>query len=567
MIPPVETAPHAKANGANGAVPPARTLDSTVALVKIDPAALLSDDVVDFAAGLSELDGARLRQRLGAERIKIGDFSRIVKARQKEQAAAERTEEAERRRGEPDDWHGMLRRDKMTGFPRASLYNLKVILEQEYSERLSFDEMASVPLIDGKPIEDSVVTGIRCDLEENEDLEFSRATTEEAVVYVARQNAFHPVRQYLRSIVWDKVNRIERVAAEYLGAQDPLSAKLAAMFFRSAVARAEEPGCKVDNALVLFGDEGWKKSSFFRALGGGHFKDSKVDITDRKGMMLMHSAWIYEWPEVDRMLEKKHDSDVKAYVTQQDDSFVPMYGRSVTTLDRSNVTVGTTNKEKFITSDTGSRRWWVITVSKVIDVARLRAERDQLWAEAVAMFDEFKRLQKEGTPDDKNPLRWWLTEDEEKGRAERNEEHLTASPDVEAVDSWLRGEPMQCVACKGTGDGFGFDRTTGAANDCATCGGSGKTVRAELPKDPRTGREYVTQALILNGPLAVPPERHEMNRGRVTSALRRLHWRSGARIYPNGRNGARVVPYYSPEPDPEADEKETGVHESQEAPA
>ncbi len=543
-----------------GTAPPALAgVDAIVTRVAADPAALLSDDVLAASAALTELEAARLKLRLREVKIKLGDFNRLLSARRRE--ACEK--EARERRAtcpDPTDWRTRLRPDKVTGDPRPSLFNLKIILANTYGHRLSFDEMASIPLLDGKPFQDADITGIRCDIEEREDLEFSRATAEEAIVYVARQRSYHPVRQYLRALVWDKTKRLDKVAADYFGATDALSRMLVVRWFTATAARAMDPGCKFDTALVLFGDEGYRKSTFFRVLGGSWFKDSKVDITDRKGMMLMHSAWIYEWPEIDRMLERKHDSDVKAFVTQQDDSFVPMYGRSVATLLRSNVTVGTTNKEKFITSDTGSRRWWVVTVSRAMTgplLERLHADRDQLWAEAVARHDAFKVAEeKPDTRGDANPWRWWLTEAEEAGRAERNEEHLTASPDVEAVDTWLRGEPLPCNTCKGSGAGFGTDKITGSPNPCGPCSGAGKVTRAPLPKDPTTGREYVTQADILNGPLGVPLERHQQNALRVASVLRRLEWRSGKRIRPKGAKGPRIVPYYSPEENVEADERE-----------
>lgn len=545
-----------------GTSPPAALagVDGIIARVTADPAALLSDDVLAASAALTELEGARLKLRLREVKFKLGDFIRLVGARRREACEKAAQEKRAACAVDPASWRTRLRPDKVTGDPRPSLFNLKIILENCYGHRLSFDEMASIPLLDGKPFQDADITGIRCDIEEREDLEFSRATAEEAIVFVARQRSYHPVRQYLRSLTWDGVRRLDKVAADYFGATDPLSRMMVTRWFGATAARALDPGCKFDTALVLFGDEGYRKSTFFRVLGGAHFKDSKVDITDRKGMMLMHSAWIYEWPEIDRMLEKKHDSDVKAFVTQQDDSFVPMYGRSVATLLRSNVTVGTTNKEKFITSDTGSRRWWVVTVARAMTGAlleRLHVERDQLWAEAVARFDSFKAAEENPeTAGDANPWRWWLTEAEELRRAERNEEHLTASPDVEAVETWLKGEPLPCNACKGTGAGFGTDKITGSPNPCPACSGAGKVTREALAKDPTTGREYVTQADILNGPLGVPLERHQQNALRVASVLRRLEWRSGKRIRPKGAKGPRIVPYYSPEENVDADERE-----------
>ena len=68
---------------------------------------------------------------------------------------------------------------------------------------------------------------------------------------------------------------------------------------------------------------------------------------------------------------------------------------------------------------------------------------------------------------------------------------------------------------------------------------------AEGARD-REGRRYVTQRDALEA-LGVPPERWESWRGAVRGELARLGWKAGPRVYPNGRGGPRVVPYYAPE--------------------
>ncbi len=540
----------------DGTAPAPPGIDERVRAIVADRELLLADDTITWAVRLSDLECARLRAKLREAKIQIGDFAAEVRRRRKaceKHPAARAVEQGERE---------ALRVDR-DGYPKGSLYNLKIILAHAFGDRLAFDEMSNIATLDGRQIDDATITGLRMDIEEREDIEFSRSTTEDALIYLARRNAFHPVRDYLRGLTWDSKRRLAHVADEYLGAGDGLSSKLVTRFFIAAVARACAPGCKFDNALVLVGDEMRKKSTFFRVLGGAHFRDSKVDITDRKGMMTMHSAWLYEWPEVDRMLERKHDSDVKAFVTQQDDSFVPMYGRAVITVPRSNVVGGTTNKEKFITSDTGSRRWWAVSVRKRIDTERLARERDQLWAEAVTLYDAYVEEEARGErTGDANPYRWWLTEDEEQGRAERNEEHLAASPDAEIVDAWLQGAAIPCARCQGTGKGTGHDQA-GTAHPCPHCDGRKTVVRGELPMHTDTGRAYVTQAMILDGPLGVPAERRQANAARCASVLRRLGWRSGRRIVPPG--GAKVVPYYSPVENGEADEREAIMGEPQAA--
>ncbi len=64
-----------------------------------------------------------------------------------------------------------------------------------------------------------------------------------AVKVVAKENPFHEVRDYLESLVWDGVPRIESWPQIYLGVKDsPYVRAVASRFLISAVARIYEPG-------------------------------------------------------------------------------------------------------------------------------------------------------------------------------------------------------------------------------------------------------------------------------------------------------------------------------------
>jgi predicted P-loop ATPase len=52
------------------------------------------------------------------------------------------------------------------------------------------------------------------------------------------------------------------------------------------------------------------------------------------------------------------------------------------------VCVGTTNQDKYLQDDTGNRRFIPIRVVGKINIARLQQERDQLFAEAVALYQQ-----------------------------------------------------------------------------------------------------------------------------------------------------------------------------------
>src|SRR5262249_20259255 len=102
----------------------------------------------------------------------------------------------------------------------------------------------------------------------------SRDTTYAALELVARENVFHPVRDYLGSLKWDGVTRLATWLPTYLGAEkSDYTAAVGTMFLVAMVARIYDPGCQADYMLILEGPQGLKKSSACRILARQWFSD------------------------------------------------------------------------------------------------------------------------------------------------------------------------------------------------------------------------------------------------------------------------------------------------------
>ena len=119
-------------------------------------------------------------------------------------------------------------------------------------------------------------------------------------MFARQRSAFHPVRDYLQSLAWDGVPRLDTWMRDYWGAAKQPAAYLAAVgaaWMISAVARIMEPGCQADYALVLEGPQGIRKSSALRILAGGeHFSDSAASGFERHKDARDHlrGKWIIE---------------------------------------------------------------------------------------------------------------------------------------------------------------------------------------------------------------------------------------------------------------------------------
>jgi hypothetical protein len=333
-----------------------------------------------------------------------------------------------------DDWRNRLTRGKGGGV-RSTYGNLCLYLQHLYGDRLRFNEMVLQPEWrtgdDWGPVDDGVVGRLRAELEMEHGVEAGADNVVMAMRTVADQRRAHPVREYLEGLEWDAVPRIGAVLATSLGVPlDAITQRKLTAFMVSCVARAFDPGCKVDTVLVLVGPQGARKSSFFRELAGDRwFVDTRMDLRQGKdAYMQARFAWVYEWPEVDGITDTHSSEAIKAFLTSAYDTFRPPYGRSIVQVPRGNVFVGTTNTAEFLSDSTGNRRWWPVTIppNVTVNVSILREMRDKLWGEAVALYHD--------------GYEWWLSREEAEAHERTVEHHRLADPWESQVGAWLSRE-------------------------------------------------------------------------------------------------------------------------------
>jgi len=253
-------------------------------------------------------------------------------------------------------------------------------------------------------------------------LQLSLSDVSAAIAQIAHDNSYHPVREYLNRLKWDGVERLDHVAGDILRATDtPLNRLLVRKFFISAVARPMNPGCKVDTVIILVGEQGLLKSTFFRTIAYPWFDDTAIDLAKKDAFESLRNSWILEWAELESLLRARDTNSVKAFLSSPKDTYRPSYGRNVIEVKRSGVIVGSTNHREFLSDETGARRFHPIVVG-VIDIAVAAEQRDQLWAEAVHRFRAGET--------------WWLTPEDDRALEGIHEEHRVRDAWEERVLNW-----------------------------------------------------------------------------------------------------------------------------------
>jgi putative DNA primase/helicase len=121
------------------------------------------------------------------------------------------------------------------------------------------------------------------------------ATCAAGVAMVASRNRHHAVREYLDGLIWDGTPRLDSLLPTYFCATDAdpdYLRAIGAAWMISAVARAYEPGCKADHALILEGAQGIFKSTALRALTGSQwFADEIADLGTKDSTQDLRGKW------------------------------------------------------------------------------------------------------------------------------------------------------------------------------------------------------------------------------------------------------------------------------------
>lgn len=300
---------------------------------------------------------------------------------------------------EPLDWKEGLDRAKGGGQLKNSFKNVILILTHAVSTQVfRMNEFAVADVygsdVPWKGVKDEKIKGIDTVrikewFSNSWKLEPSDDRIIQAIQLIADRNSFHPVKEWLEALPeWDGRPRagswLKRLCQAE--AEEPYLSAISRKVLVGMIARVYQPGVKFDYVLILEGAQGIGKSRMVQALASEKwFTDGAIDITNKDSVGTMQSNWVVEFGEI--VSVKRSDSNaMKAFLTRQVDRLRPSYGRYVEDFPRQSIFIGTTNDEQYLSDPTGERRYWVVKTG-FCDVEGMKAERDQLFAEAKLMYE------------------------------------------------------------------------------------------------------------------------------------------------------------------------------------
>ena len=301
--------------------------------------------------------------------------------------------------------------------------------------KIGYNEMTKRPIVFGEMLWKKTDTNW-CDVDDANLRHYvekvykihSAAKLYDAVNVEMNKNTFHPVRDYLDSLEWDGVERVDTLLTDYFGAEDSeYTRAVIRKWLTAGVARIYRPGCKFDYMLVLVGAQGIGKSTLAATLGKEWYSDSFDTVKGKEAYEQIQGVWIAEMAEMSA-IKKAEVETIKHFVSKQEDNFRAAYGRRKENHKRQCLFMGNSNTAGFLQDETGNRRFWIIQCGitkpeKNLFEGLISYEVDQLWAEAKHKFKQGEKL--------------YLNQELDKAAQKIQKKHLQIPEYVGSIQSYL----------------------------------------------------------------------------------------------------------------------------------
>ena len=286
------------------------------------------------------------------------------------------------------EWHSELMFS-----PRGALvdniHNFQLIVDNDpWFRDLYWSDMFKRVKLQGRDFVDSDITAARQYFNKTYNLNPSKNDLADVMERAAKTRARHEVRDYLESLRWDGIPRVE--TALPVKEHTDYTRKVARVALVSAVQRVFEPGSKVDNMLMLYGTQGLGKTTWIERMAvNSDWRLILPRINPRgdnvEAKRSISQSWIVIADEA-QPHSGEDDESLKAFLTATKDEYRRMRKDNVESYPRQCVVWGTTNDPTPLREGEGNRRFLIVTCGKVDFDALTPEYVDQVWAEAAYLY-------------------------------------------------------------------------------------------------------------------------------------------------------------------------------------
>ncbi|MGI8502054.1 MAG: VapE domain-containing protein [Hassallia sp.] len=330
-----------------------------------------------------------------------------------------------------EEWHEQIKEtwreqlEEIKSNKRSKVARYMEIIKLGWGHELRYNELKTSIELSGQPLD---LDQVRLRIALEFDLDVPIQDAQSIIENLAKENSYHPVTDYLDSLARQypqpDLSILDNLASRYFGTDELLHNLYLRKTLIAAVARVKEPGCKHDEATILVGGQGIGKSTFWEKLFcSDWFTDELGDANEKDELMKLHRFWGLEWAEFETVYKRKDVSSLKKFMTTKIDPIRTPYARSLKEYPRQSVLVGSTNEQEILSDPTGSRRFWIVPVSKRIPTNQLEEERDKIWAAAYALY--------------RSGEKWFLDWEDMALQEELNKDYQTQDPWGETIHNYI----------------------------------------------------------------------------------------------------------------------------------
>ncbi len=229
------------------------------------------------------------------------------------------------------------------------------------------------------------------------------------VDYLVDRNRVDPFYEYVSSLQWDGIPRVRRWFIDGLGVYIPGTDKATSdriieeatqAWFVGSMGRSNGNAYKLEIVPVLIGDQGTYKSTYvsytaMSMVDDDWYNSTVAGLKDPKFFFeSIRGAKVVEWSESTQLKRAEDVELLKAFISQEKDTYRPSYARNSETYNRQFSCIMTSNERKLFNDDTGNRRFipMVCSDNRARWITHANMEENlydvqQVWAEALALLN------------------------------------------------------------------------------------------------------------------------------------------------------------------------------------
>ena len=274
--------------------------------------------------------------------------------------------------------------------PKPTLANFIYLLEQ-YGIKVKFNMMAKEMDIHIPGTALSITNGLNAAKTRVEDLMARNGlnvrNTMESLAAHADNNIYHPVIDWINSREWDGEDRLTKLLDLIkFKTDDPINKTLVTKWLIQCVQALNSPyGYAAQGVLVFQGGQGIGKTTWLKSLVPSNYSSEWVkdgvllNVSNNDSVMGAIKHWIVELGEIDATFRKSDISQIKAFITREQDHIRLPYAAAESKFPRQTIFFGSVNPAVFLADPTGNRRYWTVPVEKLDFLPE--EDRQQLWAQ------------------------------------------------------------------------------------------------------------------------------------------------------------------------------------------